>query len=97
METDHREELRRFIEVEIQRIVRQQSDASPFPAKINVSPMESDAQLRLDALHSALDRVMQGTNGVCVFCGSQIPSNQITPSGHWQLCARCAPYYARDI
>ena len=91
------EHTRRFIESEIQRLLRRAAQPTGQTADDFGAPTANDIHCRLDAMRSALDRVSEGSKGVCVFCGREIPVNVLTPSGHWHLCATCAPFYAREL
>lgn len=88
---------RHFIESEIQRLMRRAAMPDSVPGDEAVLPPVNDLQRRLDAMRSALDRVSEGSQGICVFCGREIPVSALTPSGHWHLCSTCAPYYAREL
>jgi RNA polymerase-binding transcription factor DksA len=91
------EEIRRFIESEIQRLARRAAP-SPDPSAGETEPFAvNEVRERLEAMRSALERIREGSKGVCVFCGRELPENALTPSGHWHLCATCAPYYAREL
>ena len=97
MDNKAQEETLRFIESEIQQLLRESSSCSSHEGEENFPPTFNNARQRLDVLRCALDRVSEGTHGVCVFCGRQLPVDTLTPSGHWKLCSTCAPYYAREL
>jgi hypothetical protein len=91
------EETRHFIESEIQRLLRRAALPVGTPGDDPGAPTMNDLRRRLDVMRSALDRVSEGSKGICVFCGREIPVSGLTPSGHWHLCSTCAPYYAREL
>lgn len=53
--------------------------------------IEQSATLELNAVNAALERISQGTFGLCVQCAGEIEAERLTAVPHATHCRRCAP------
>ncbi len=63
-----------------------------FEQEFTLSLMETEEDT-LQAIDEALERIEEGTYGICVDCGSVIPKTRLKVLPHTALCVRCAEKY----
>ena len=60
-----------------------------FEQEFTLSLMESDAGT-LDKIEAALERIEDGTYGLCEECGTKIPKTRLSAIPYATMCVKCA-------
>jgi len=58
-------------------------------AYVNRLPLEQNFEKRLDAINKALERIKNGTYGICVNCGKPIPEKRLEVMPEADRCLDC--------
>lgn len=58
-------------------------------AYVNRLPLEQNFEKRLEAINKALERIKNGTYGICVNCGKPIPEKRLEVMPEADRCLDC--------
>jgi len=61
----------------------------------NVTVLQTERGI-LDEINAALDRLEDGTYGICTACGSEIPAARLRAIPYTALCVKCAREEAQE-
>lgn len=72
-----------------------EAGSDTFEQDFNLSLMQNDGQT-LEAIAEALDRIQDGTYGVCAECSKVIPKMRLQAIPYASLCINCATKLERS-
>ena len=66
-----------------------ENETGEVEAYVNRLPLEQNFEKRLEAIDRALERIKEGTYGICVNCGKPIPEKRLQIMPEADRCLDC--------
>lgn len=67
-----------------------ENETDEVEAYVNRLPLEQNFERRLEAIKRALERIENGTYGVCINCNKPIPKKRLDAMPEAEMCLDCA-------
>lgn len=66
-----------------------ENETDEVEAYVNRLPLEQNFEKRLEAIKKALERIKDGTYGICITCGKPIPEKRLEVMPEADRCLDC--------